>query len=1647
MSSRIREEGTRAATKHLRKNALTVGKGLPVVTLLVLMAMTVTGAAHGFDVTFADSNLELAVRTEINKPSGSIQNTDLVGVGFTSLRASSLNIQNLSGLEYCTDLTHVELYGNKISDISVLASLTSLRDIYLWNNQIVDITPLTDLAQLKYVFLHNNLIQDILPLFLNPGLGAGDIVNISGNPIDQVGLCYIIPSLRASGVSVSHSGACGFIVVNIPDTNLEKKVRFVLSKPTGPIFDGDMATIKTLTATNYDIADITGLEYCSDLEMLNLTGNRFSNLSPLSQLSKITRLYLGGNNISDLTPLAGLQSLVGLELQDNAITSLEGIGSLTYLEALYLHKNQISDIGGLGALRNLTTLTLGTNRISNIDTLSDLVKLVSLDLTENQITSLLPLAPLTKLERLSAAQNLLTTITPVAGLTKLAHLDLSKNSIQDLQPLAGLQELTTLYLDDNLIVNIDALAAPQALSILSLRNNRISDLGPLVANSGLGAPVKVAVEDASDFDDVAARGSDSFLMRPIPFGDSVGEAFDESSAAKESTYTLALNPLPSRDVGYISSIPAGSIQAAGTVVRLTAVPRLSWFSFDRWSGDLVGSVNPALLTMNSNKIVNAIFVVRDRVDVRGNTLTQDSLCNDVPALIERSVFVYFDGFCDPSGVTYTLTTKVEGSGTLEPAAGTRRYGAGAEVVLRAIPDVGWSFDRWEGDFTSTDSEITVVMDSDKRLTAYFVESTSAFTLTLAVVGNGRLNLPVGTRNYPSGSRVNLAATPDEGWEFDHWEGDLTGPTNPNEIVMNGNKTVTAVFVEQGPFYILETAISGQGTLESAIAGEEFEPAPASQEYEAGTHVQLRATPALGWVFDHWSGDLIGSMSQNTVIMDSDKSVTAVFVRDQYDYSLAMVVEGGGTTSPVPGYSRYYGGTVVPIIATPSPGWVFDHWSGDLSGEANPTSIIMDSNKTVTAVFLIAPVTFTLTTNAAAEGGTMTPPPGTYIYAEGKKVSLVALPDQGWIFDYWTGDIGGTNRQTLITMDGNKTVTPVFRPYPYLGGIVPSRGSTAGGETVTIYGGRLDTTSSVLFDDIPGAILSVTATRIDVQTPAHARGVVDVFVTTDLGTVTSLGGFTFIDPPGPPEFGALTPTRGRIAGGDAVLIRGRDLGITRSVTFGGSPATILSTAETRLTVLTPPHPAGTVDVVVTTSTGTDTGHNVFTYLPEPQIASVSPAEGSLLGGDLVTIQGSDLAETSAVMFGATPASIVAASGSQVIVRTPAAALPGIVSVFVTTPGGVAILPDCFEYFSGAATVTCPVYDGNTLAPMFNATINMAPIGRVVSGSADGLYIFTGIRPGSYTLVASASGYTTQTRYLILTTSERARVEFAMRPVGETPEPTCGLDVKRLKTKVSETVLPLSVEEAPEATVSPDEQLAIRLTAEDPIDPASVWAIAQGQGFTQTGGAWLAIDPADGRDGWVLFKPESPFPAGQTITLTAGAVTVNGTVVGPVVQTFTVDVEKRASESSGLVEDTTVDALPSLIAAGAASVYRVGPAGVFAAPVTVQIPVPADQAADQLAIYYYSEAASHTGWYPAENVVGWLVPESRQVVEKDGQVLIEVQVNHSGVLQLGKSAKTRLGSVADINIDASGSSLRWVSFVSVLLSLSLVLGMLLRRSRKA
>jgi len=143
------------------------------------------------------------------------------------------------------------------------------------------------------------------------------------------------------------------------------------------------------------------------------------------------------------------------------------------------------------------------------------------------------------------------------------------------------------------------------------------------------------------------------------------------------------------------------------------------------------------------------------------------------------------------------------------------------------------------------------------------------------------------------------------------------------------------------------------------------------------------------------------------------------------YTLTINVSGQGTTNPSPGTHTYNEGTEVTITANPASGWAFDHWSGLNNNDINPTTVTMNSNKTVTAYFEAIPATqYTLTLNFSGQG-TTNPSQGTHTYNEGTEVTITANPASGWAFDHWSGTNNNDINPTTVTMNSNKTVTAYF----------------------------------------------------------------------------------------------------------------------------------------------------------------------------------------------------------------------------------------------------------------------------------------------------------------------------------------------------------------------------------------------------------------------------------------------------------------------------------------------------------------------------------------------------------------------------------------------------------------------------------------------
>jgi len=71
----------------------------------------------------------------------------------------------------------------------------------------------------------------------------------------------------------------------------------------------------------------------------------------------------------------------------------------------------------------------------------------------------------------------------------------------------------------------------------------------------------------------------------------------------------------------------------------------------------------------------------------------------------------------------------------------------------------------------------------------------------------------------------------------------------------------------------------------------------------------------------------------------------------YNLSVTIVPSGAGAVAVSPSGDQIAPGTTVTLIAMSMEGHVFDHWNGDASGASSQTSVVMDSDKEITAYFI------------------------------------------------------------------------------------------------------------------------------------------------------------------------------------------------------------------------------------------------------------------------------------------------------------------------------------------------------------------------------------------------------------------------------------------------------------------------------------------------------------------------------------------------------------------------------------------------------------------------------------------------------------------------------------------------------------------------
>jgi len=266
-------------------------------------------------------------------------------------------------------------------------------------------------------------------------------------------------------------------------------------------------------------------------------------------------------------------------------------------------------------------------------------------------------------------------------------------------------------------------------------------------------------------------------------------------------------------------------------LRLEATPDPGCF-FHQWTGD-----------------VDTIINVNDAV-------TEIIIQGDYSIIAE---FV-FDTQLAPPAYVYELSVYAFSGGEIAyPEFLSSLWVAGSVVDLVAIPHCGYTFNGWTGDIgTITDIDdptTTIIVNDNYVIQANFATVPDRY-LDINSYDGGDVTSPgEGIYTYPVGTVVNLEATPDIGYNFLYWMGDVDTIDDINEpvttITMDCDYSIQAVFYEDGryaeyPSYALLIA--------STAGGDVTMPGEGTFVYPMGTVVDLEATPDIGYDFYHWIGD-------------------------------------------------------------------------------------------------------------------------------------------------------------------------------------------------------------------------------------------------------------------------------------------------------------------------------------------------------------------------------------------------------------------------------------------------------------------------------------------------------------------------------------------------------------------------------------------------------------------------------------------------------------------------------------------------------------------------------------------------------------------------------------------------------------------------
>ena len=372
------------------------------------------------------------------------QLTSLSVRNLNMLTALNCSYNQLTGLDVygCTQLTTLKCFDNQLTSLDVY-NCTALKTFDASNQtypiaEVVDTYPLTNLPEgfeAQYAADWSGAEYDEAAKALKNFTANSVTYNYDCGNNYKMNVTLSIGAFRsADDVAINEK--------NFPDPVFRKYVSDTFdTNGNGYLSKDEIAAVTKIEVYNKDIYDLTGVEYFTDIELLNCANDKVTKLD-VSRNTKLKELALPNNQLTSLD-ISNNTELIKLNCYNNKLTALD-LSNNTKLEELYCGSNRLTELD-VSKNTELTRLDCYTNKLTALD-VSNNAKLKILNFDNNHIAEL-DVSKNTALTWLECSENLLASLN-LSQNTALTILGCNDNRLTSLD-LSNNTALTSTYLAGN----------------------------------------------------------------------------------------------------------------------------------------------------------------------------------------------------------------------------------------------------------------------------------------------------------------------------------------------------------------------------------------------------------------------------------------------------------------------------------------------------------------------------------------------------------------------------------------------------------------------------------------------------------------------------------------------------------------------------------------------------------------------------------------------------------------------------------------------------------------------------------------------------------------------------------------------------------------------------------------------------------------------------------------------------------------------------------------------------------------------------------------------------------------------------------------------------------------------------------------------